>query len=250
MDVKLNVYHLPEQSQTNSYLVSLGLGLFHSGVEINGSEYCFSSAGICRTAPRLPEFGTFKEQLAIGRFAGSMNDLQLVLQRMRTGQYRSGAYDLVHLNCNCFADALCFELTQQHIPDWINRAANIAASVAIKPANAQETSQQNFANLGTVSKNSPIFGVGVPKSVAPPIQQQQQQQQTQQSNQSSVFGWFGGLFGSNSSSISKSTSSSSNPSTKIEKVTLDKEDKSKKREMSAQQKEMLEKLKQQGKSNK
>ena len=248
LEVRVNVYDLPNAQRTNGYLVGLGLGLFHSGVEINGAEYSFSPAGVCRAPPRLPEYGTFKEQLQFGTFAGSMNDLQLVLERLRTGTFRAGQYDLIHLNCNSFSDALVFELTRQHLPEWVNRAASIASSVATKPAAQNFAPQQGFAAPGVVSKASPTFGV---KAAAPatamPVRSQQSAPVAASS--SGVFGWFSSLLGSSSAGPttpgSSSTAAAAAPSAVAsmpQKMALDKEDKSKKKEMSNQQREMLDKL--------
>ena len=251
LEVRVNVYDLPNAQRTNGYLVGLGLGLFHSGVEINGAEYSFSPAGVCRAPPRLPEYGTFKEQLQFGTFSGSMNDLQLVLERLRTGTFRAGQYDLIHLNCNCFSDALVFELTRQHLPEWVNRAASIASSVATKPAAQSSAPQQGFAAPGLVSKASPPFGV---KAAAPatamPVRSQQSAP-VAASSSSGVFGWFSSLLGSSSAgpttpgSSSAAAAAAAAPSAVAsmpQKMALDKEDKSKKKEMSNQQREMLDKL--------
>ena len=47
--VTLNIYDLPGAEDTNAAMNPLGLGFYHSGVEINGYEYSFSTFG--RTSP-------------------------------------------------------------------------------------------------------------------------------------------------------------------------------------------------------
>lgn len=265
MDVKVNIYNLPNAQRTNAYLVSLGIGLYHTGVEVNGAEYSFSSQGISRTPPRLPDFGTFKEQMNLGRFSGSMNDLQVKLERMRTTTFREGMYDIVHLNCNHFSDALCFELIHMHIPEWVNRAAALAGSVA--PKGAQPTADTSgFAPLGQVSNKSPIYSSGVSKPVGSNTSNSGTATNTPSNDAppatfSSHFTWLGDIFGGfSAASASTNTPTGSGGSggdttslttgttaSKAEKVILAKENTSKKREMSQQQREMLEKLKSKGK---
>ncbi len=59
-NVQINVYDL---SQVNSYTYEFGVGAFHSGVEVMGTEYTFgghenSSSGIFTHAPRQVAIST------------------------------------------------------------------------------------------------------------------------------------------------------------------------------------------------
>eukprot|EP01032_Pedospumella_encystans_P018387 gene18387-20932_t len=63
LQIVLNIYDI---HQSNSVLYSVGAGFYHTGVEVNGYEYSFSPSGVLRTRPRLPEFGTLREQLTMG----------------------------------------------------------------------------------------------------------------------------------------------------------------------------------------
>ena len=63
--VYLNVYDLNEQS--NEYLYPLGLGIYHSGVEISGIEYTFASeAGIYEMTPKHAPPAKFRESIDLG----------------------------------------------------------------------------------------------------------------------------------------------------------------------------------------
>ena len=62
--VRLNVYSL---STHNSWLSVVGLGVFHSGLEISGVEYAFSDHGVQPHQPRqLCEGVTFRETIVMG----------------------------------------------------------------------------------------------------------------------------------------------------------------------------------------
>lgn len=252
MDIRLNVYDLPNAARTNAMLNTLGIGLFHSGVEINNVEYSFSAAGISRTTPRLPEFGVFKESIVIGRFTGSINDVYLVIDRLRAAPFRVGAYDLISLNCNSFSDALCFALVDKHIPEWVNRAANIAASIA--PADSSSSSSFSSGSgllpaLGTVSSKSPIFGVKPPVAVPAPAPAAAPAAAASSSG-SSIFSW---LFGASASTPSSGEATGGAKATAptpaarqtgaVVKEEIERVDRTKKREMTEQQREMLARLK-------
>ena len=57
--VVLNVYDL---SPSNKYLYSIGLGFYHSGVEVNGKEYSFGgnpemmSTGVTQFHSKISEY--------------------------------------------------------------------------------------------------------------------------------------------------------------------------------------------------
>lgn len=127
-DMYLNVYDLPEQTATNNALSSVGLGLYHSGVECGGAEYSFSAHGVSRTAPCLSEFGVLRERLLMGSYQGTKSDFENILNALRSGEFGPGQYDLVHRNCNHFSDALCMATIGEKIPPWVNRASSIGAA--------------------------------------------------------------------------------------------------------------------------
>ena len=144
--VVLNVYDLHEG---NSMLGSVGLGIYHTGVEINGKEYSFSASGVCRTTPKLPEFGVFKESITIGSFKG-LAFLNSTVASLAASDFLPGTYDIVNKNCNNFSNALCVSLCNTSIPSWINRAASIGSTFsAITPT---DTSAERAVNKRYSSK--------------------------------------------------------------------------------------------------
>ncbi|OZJ05996.1 hypothetical protein BZG36_01154 [Bifiguratus adelaidae] len=42
-------------------------------------------------------------------------------------EYAGNSYNLLTRNCNHFSEELCFRLTGKHAPQWMNRAAKLAA---------------------------------------------------------------------------------------------------------------------------
>ena len=249
MEVKIHVYDLPNAQSTNSSLRSLGIGLYHTGLELRGFEYSFSSAGVSRTTPKLPDFGIWRETILVGNFSGTMNDFQIILNDLRSGDFGVGSYDLIYLNCNHFTDALSMRLTSCPLPEWVNRAASMAASISPRPTLTGPRDTGGFAALGKVSEQSPIYGLGKLVGPSPPPAPAADAP----AGNASVFSWIGSLFGSTNTGAPATTAlpgtrstgggGSGSGSAPAVKVTLDKVDPSQKRELTQQQRDMLAKLK-------
>ncbi|KAJ1445981.1 PPPDE putative peptidase domain-containing protein [Pelagophyceae sp. CCMP2097] len=126
--VRLNVYDLNDR--VNDLVSAVGLGLYHSGVEIDGREYTYAGgAGIHDTRPRaVPPNVTFRCSLDLGLFDGGARRLAQCVDELR-GEFPPQGYDLVTKNCNHFSDCLVHKLLQAHIPSWINRAAMLGSCV-------------------------------------------------------------------------------------------------------------------------
>jgi deubiquitinase DESI2 len=136
-DVFLNVYDIasPQDptliSNINNWLVVGGLGVFHSGVEIAGVEYCFgghpdSSSGVFQVSPRCAPDAVFREAIHMGQTALDRRDVAALL-RTFIDAWPGNSYDLLDRNCNAFASDLCVALVGQPIPAWVNRLAYLGS---------------------------------------------------------------------------------------------------------------------------
>ncbi|CAM9457871.1 unnamed protein product [Ectocarpus sp. 6 AP-2014] len=122
--VQLNVYDLHE---SNSWLQHIGLGAYHSGLEIGGVEYTFSEAGVAQHPPRqiAGDDVSFKTTEVLGDFIGTIPDVRRILNGLKSEGFAEGEYDVIRNNCNHFCDEFAFALTGKRIPPWVNRAATI-----------------------------------------------------------------------------------------------------------------------------
>ncbi|KAG7363325.1 PPPDE putative peptidase domain containing protein [Nitzschia inconspicua] len=122
--VFLNVYDL---SPANEYLYPIGMGLHHSGLEIDGKEYSYGSGGgIFDGPPKIAPGARFRTQLELGAFDGGSQELNKALDDLRhNGGFGPDGYNLVRRNCNHFCNALSWKLLRKPIPPYINRLANI-----------------------------------------------------------------------------------------------------------------------------
>ncbi|XP_065571290.1 deubiquitinase DESI2-like [Artemia franciscana] len=129
--VILNVY---DMFWTNEYTSSLGIGVFHSGVEVYGTEYAYGGhpfpfSGTFEIVPRDaenlgPQF-KFKESLHIGFTDFTDEDVKNIVESM-SSDYRGDKYHLINRNCNHFCNELSKVLCGREIPSWVNRLASMS----------------------------------------------------------------------------------------------------------------------------
>eukprot|EP00741_Cyanophora_paradoxa_P020814 tig00021312_g20093.t1 len=123
--VYLNVYDL---AKINEYTSTIGLGIFHSGVEVLGKEYSFggheySFTGVFDVPPRHAPQAIFRESVLMGECDKSPMEVKQIIERLAQ-EYPGNTYSLVARNCNHFANDLCSKLVGKGIPGYINRLAN------------------------------------------------------------------------------------------------------------------------------
>ncbi|PON79850.1 hypothetical protein PanWU01x14_010820 [Parasponia andersonii] len=124
--VYLNVYDL---TPINGYAYWLGLGVYHSGVQVHGVEYAFgaheySSTGIFEGEPKQCDGFTFRKTILIGKTDMPTAEVRAVMEELAE-VYRGNAYNLITKNCNHFCNDACIRLTGNPIPSWVNRLARI-----------------------------------------------------------------------------------------------------------------------------
>jgi hypothetical protein len=123
--VQLNIYDLAPGA--NSMLYVVGLGLHHSGVEIDGVEYSFAQgAGIFEQSPKVVPNAIFRESVYMGAIldAPSSQVVRRAIADLRD-EFHGEAYHLIRRNCNHFANAFCWALLRKTIPAHVNRLAEL-----------------------------------------------------------------------------------------------------------------------------
>jgi len=153
--VILNVYDLHE---SNDQLYALGLGLYHSGVQVGGLEWTFAGgAGIYSDDPRGAA-AKYRESFDMGEFAGSSRDMDIILDDLRR-KFVPNSYHLLTQNCNCFAEDFCQRLLGKSIPGFVNRLANLGSMVqCILPPSLTEGGDPTQSGGGTVSGGGSQYG--------------------------------------------------------------------------------------------
>ncbi|GMJ00423.1 hypothetical protein like AT4G17486 [Hibiscus trionum] len=124
----LNVYDL---TPINNYLYWLGLGIFHSGIEVYGLEYGFGAheyptSGVFEVEPRSCPGFIFRRSVLLGSTNMSRSEFRLFMEQL-SQKYHGDTYHLISKNCNHFTDEVCLQLTGKRIPGWVNRLARLVS---------------------------------------------------------------------------------------------------------------------------
>uniref|UniRef100_A0A915JGL6 PPPDE domain-containing protein n=1 Tax=Romanomermis culicivorax TaxID=13658 RepID=A0A915JGL6_ROMCU len=132
--VILNIY---DMYWVNGYLANMGLGIYHSGVEVYASEYSYGGhpltcSGIFKTDPRdAEELGDnfkFRESIILGTTDFTHEEIEKLI--LHSGEeFRGDKYHLMNKNCNHFSSFIAKILCGKDIPKWINRLAFISTCV-------------------------------------------------------------------------------------------------------------------------
>ncbi|KAL9226740.1 hypothetical protein vseg_002514 [Gypsophila vaccaria] len=139
--VYLNVYDL---TPINGYAYWLGLGVYHSGVQVHGIEYAFgahdhTTTGVFDVEPRKCPGFTFRKSILIGRTDLDSKEVRTLIEKL-SKEYLGSTYHLISKNCNHFCNDLCVRLTAKPIPSWVNRLARLGLLCkCVLPAALDET---------------------------------------------------------------------------------------------------------------
>ncbi|CAO0789913.1 unnamed protein product [Mucor circinelloides] len=130
--VYVNVYDMIQPNYITQFgYYALGVGVFHSGVEIGGKEYCFGGhdipnvTGVFVIEPRIgiPEL-KLKQTFDMGTTHLTEKEIEDLLLQL-SDEFTGPSYNLLSRNCNHFTEEFVVNLTQKTIPAWINRAAKL-----------------------------------------------------------------------------------------------------------------------------
>ncbi|KAK8991726.1 hypothetical protein V6N11_062723 [Hibiscus sabdariffa] len=152
--VYLNVYDL---TPINGYAYWLGLGIYHSGVQVHGVEYGFgahehSATGIFEVEPRQCPGFTFRKSILIGRTDLGPKDVRSFMEKLAR-EYAGNTYNLITKNCNHFCNDVCTQLTGKPIPRWVNRLARLGFLCnCVLPAELNETKVHQVRSEGKVQQ--------------------------------------------------------------------------------------------------
>ncbi|KAL2925455.1 hypothetical protein RDABS01_001346 [Bienertia sinuspersici] len=124
--VYLNVYDL---TPINGYAYWLGLGVYHSGVQVHGVEYAFgahdhATTGVFEVEPKQCPGFTFRKSILVGRTDLGSKEIHALIEIL-SKEYFGNTYHLISKNCNHFCNDLCIRLTGKPIPKWVNRLARL-----------------------------------------------------------------------------------------------------------------------------
>lgn len=126
--VVLNVYDL---SPINHYSIWVGVGIFHSGIEVHGMEYGFGAhdlpiSGVFEVEPKTCPGFIYRCSVPLGSTNMSSSEFRNFIVSAAS-EYHGDTYHLMSKNCNHFTDDMAQRLTGKGIPGWVNRLARLGA---------------------------------------------------------------------------------------------------------------------------
>ena len=124
--VYLNVYDL---SPMNDYTFDIGFGIYHSGIQVHGDEWTFSTSGVFYHRPQEAPNVKFRTQVLLGTVNYTSSKVKDVINSLRD-EFQGERYHLLNNNCNCFSERLSVELLNKPIPGYVNRLASIGSSIS------------------------------------------------------------------------------------------------------------------------
>ncbi|CAK9180660.1 unnamed protein product [Ilex paraguariensis] len=146
--VYLNVYDL---TPINGYAYWVGLGVYHSGVQVHGVEYAFGAhehptTGIFEVEPKQCPGFTFRKSILIGKTDMGPKEVRTFMEKLAEG-YSGNTYNLITKNCNHFCNDACLQLTGKPIPSWINRLARLGFLCnCVLPVGLNETTVRHITS--------------------------------------------------------------------------------------------------------
>lgn len=165
LTIHLNIYDLvwdKEKGKNNAGLADLGLGFYHTGLELWGKELSFGhskrfKSGVFAVKPKkadeLMPHTVFRQSIEMDTIYISRYSVDKILNRL-SAKYTSDAYNVVRNNCNHFTEELCQALCGKDIPEWVNRPAKMGCST-LDVLNAPFEAFNSVIRVFTPSKASP-----------------------------------------------------------------------------------------------
>lgn len=140
--VYLNVYDVVTATEPallprlNDYLVHCGMGVFHTGIEVWGTEYAFGAhcepeSGVFEVLPRECAGVRYRLSVTLGETKLTAQEAANAADALGRTDFLGCSYSLVANNCNDFSKAFAAALgLSNNFPAWVNRLAQLAGSMS------------------------------------------------------------------------------------------------------------------------
>lgn len=135
-DVVLHVYDLGDSTQlqkANRIMYALGSGVYHTGVEVYGTEWSYGNTqtkhtGIFSGKPAGCRAHHYRQGVYMGRTPLEQGEVKQLMKELRS-EWPGNEYDIMRRNCTHFCNELCEALGVGPIPRWVTKLANVGQTV-------------------------------------------------------------------------------------------------------------------------
>lgn len=112
----------------------VGLGVYHTGVEVFGREYSYAghyhteTTGLKESMPRDTSWlndAVFRERILIGYTKYTPVEVRQRFEEMKPS-YLGPSYNVLDRNCNHFTDKFIRVLTKKELPPYVQRLMRVA----------------------------------------------------------------------------------------------------------------------------
>ncbi|XP_010914798.1 deSI-like protein At4g17486 [Elaeis guineensis] len=155
--VILNVYDL---TPLNDYMFWFGIGIFHSGIEVHGSEYGFGAhdyptSGVFEVEPRRCPGFVYRCSIPLGHVNMSSSEFRAFMEDIAE-DFHGDTYQVISKNCNHFTDDICLRLTGRPIPGWVNRLAHLGVMCScLLPESFRQPAVKQIREYCSLSEDGP-----------------------------------------------------------------------------------------------
>lgn len=114
--IYLNIY---DTTPLNNFLDCFSLGAYHTGLQINDTEYMFGAheeyeTGVFTCKPKSSRF-KLRQTVFMGNSTIDEDEISEILSDLMI-DYIGKSYDIFKRNCNHFTNELCLKLLNKPIP--------------------------------------------------------------------------------------------------------------------------------------
>ncbi|WRX14829.1 PPPDE peptidase domain - like 2 [Theobroma cacao] len=113
------------QDVANGFLLSLCTLTVH-GVEFAFGAHDYPTSGVFEVEPRQCPGFKFRKSIFMGTTCLDPVQVREFMER-QSASYHGDTYHLIFKNCNHFCEDICYKLTGNQIPKWVNRLARIGS---------------------------------------------------------------------------------------------------------------------------
>jgi hypothetical protein len=200
------------------------LGVYHSGLEVHGTEYTFGDGGSFSHEPRGANGAVFRESIVLGETELTSSQVKSLAATV-SDEFDKQKYHLTDRNCNHYSKGKKYQkfklngqalsikvLGKDNFPSWVNRMASWGSKLGIAPPDMNTPSGPNSGDGTSTTTSAPQFSAfqgGGRTLSGRPIEEPKKESK----------GWFGWFKGSSTNTPAPNASTTTTTTTVVTTTT-------------------------------